>query len=269
MFQDLSIPARADTVERSHEGWNSLYLRRHVCIAPETNQEHKWVTFRPRRLLQVIPNEEPPKLGKQCRQWKKGVTQSAVEHKLTKHVPANPGALYMYTDGAVREQSGWAYIAVNNENKIMWVGIGRFNKHKRSNEMEEEAVLHALKYLASSTSTCGIVLTDCEGITNKIEKELVREDWLVPLKELSLKKDFQLLWMYVPGHAGVTYNELADKLASYGCNIACSIPPSVPLKLVLQNSVSSVQFLDRTGRQGNISNVSVDILFKYFLLEVL
>ena len=53
------------------------------------------------------------------------------------------------------------------------------------------------------------------SIIDKIEKGLVREDWLVPLEELSLEKDSQLFWMYVPGHARVNYNELADKLASY------------------------------------------------------
>ena len=76
---------------------------------------------------------------------------------------------------------------------------------------------HALEYWASNTraSTCGVILTDFMSIIDKIEKGLVREDWLVPLEELSLEKDSQLFWMYVPGHAGVNYNELADKLASY------------------------------------------------------
>ena len=80
--------------------------------------------------------------------------------------------------------------------------------------MEVEAVTHAIQWLASQRDariTHAIILTDSMNLLQKVESGMGCPDWHTAMHSLRLQR---LLWIYCPGHAGVSGNELADRLAS-------------------------------------------------------
>ena len=131
----------------------------------------------------------------------------------------------VYTDGADQENgSGWGYQAVHGQN-VICEGVGGYNHRKNSQDMEAEAVWHVLSWLVrSKRNTTGffkhvMILMDCKSIIDKINNQLVRQEWLGLLNELCSAEDFCLTWMYVPAHCGIPGNEAADNFASDGCKI--------------------------------------------------
>ena len=82
------------------------------------------------------------------------------------------------------------------------------------NSMEVEAVTHAIQWLASQREariTHAIILTDSMNLLQKVESGMGCPDWHTAMHSLRLQR---LLWIYCPGHAGVSGNERADRLAS-------------------------------------------------------
>ena len=80
--------------------------------------------------------------------------------------------------------------------------------------MEVEAVTHAIQWLASQRDariTHAIILTDSMNLLQKVESGMGCPDWHTAMHSLRLQR---LLWIYCPGHAGVSGNERADRLAS-------------------------------------------------------
>ena len=80
--------------------------------------------------------------------------------------------------------------------------------------MEVEAVTHAIQWLASQRDaqiTHAIILTDSMNLLQKVESGMGCPDWHTAMHSLRLQR---LLWMYCPGHTGVSGNERADRLAS-------------------------------------------------------
>ena len=80
--------------------------------------------------------------------------------------------------------------------------------------MEAEAVTHAIQWQASQRDariTHAIILTDSMNLLQKVESGMGCPDWHTPMHSLRLQR---LLWIYCPGHAGVSGNERADRLAS-------------------------------------------------------
>ena len=80
--------------------------------------------------------------------------------------------------------------------------------------MEVEAVTHAIQWLASQRDaqiTHAVILTDSVNLLQKEESGMGWPDWHTAMHSLRLQR---LLWIYCPGHAGVSGNERADRLAS-------------------------------------------------------
>ena len=80
--------------------------------------------------------------------------------------------------------------------------------------MKVEAVTHAIQWLASQRDariTHAIILTDSMNLLQKVESGMGCPDWHTAMHSLRLQR---LLWIYCPGHAGVSGNERADRLAS-------------------------------------------------------
>ena len=80
--------------------------------------------------------------------------------------------------------------------------------------MEVEAVTHAIQWLASQRDariTHAIILTDSMNLLQKVESGMGCPDWHTATHSLRLQR---FLWIYCPGHAGVSGNERADRLAS-------------------------------------------------------
>ena len=59
--------------------------------------------------------------------------------------------------------------------------------------------------------THAIILTDSMNLLQKVESGMGYPDWHTAMHSLRLQR---LLWIYCPGHAGVSGNERADRLAS-------------------------------------------------------
>ena len=77
--------------------------------------------------------------------------------------------------------------------------------------MEVEAVTQAIQRLASQHDaqiTHAIILTDSMNLLQKVESGMGCPDWHTAMHSLRLQR---LLWIYCPGHAGVSGNEQADR----------------------------------------------------------
>ncbi len=135
----------------------------------------------------------------------------------------------IYTDGGCSGNpgpGGWAFVVITGDGPIL--KRNGCDKLTTNNRMELTAVIEALGSItAEPGSPLRIVLhTDSQyvknGITNWIHSWL-RNNWRtaakkpVKNKELwirlkSLADSFDIEWVWVPGHAGVRYNELCDEL---------------------------------------------------------
>ena len=83
-----------------------------------------------------------------------------------------------------------------------------------SRPLEVEAVTHVIQWLASQRDaqiTHSIILTDSMDLLQKVESGMGCPDWHTTMHSLRLQR---LLWIYSPGHARVSGNERADRLAS-------------------------------------------------------
>ena len=58
---------------------------------------------------------------------------------------------------------------------------------------------------------CAVILTHSMNLLQKVESGMGCPDWHTAMHSLRLQR---LLWIYCPGHAGVSGNERADRLAS-------------------------------------------------------
>ena len=79
-------------------------------------------------------------------------------------------------------------------------------------KMEIEAVTRALGGLqdARPRTTHLIIVTDSQSILCRVEKGLLRSEWMNPIQLTSLRA---ITWIFCPGHSGVKGNEEADRLA--------------------------------------------------------
>ena len=66
-------------------------------------------------------------------------------------------------------------------------------------------------YVQPKRITHAIILTDSMNLLQKVESGMGCPDWHTAMHSLRLQR---LLWIYCPGHAGVSGNERADRLAS-------------------------------------------------------
>ena len=109
-------------------------------------------------------------------------------------------------------QSGWSFTVKQGATTIH-EDSAAYTISASSLTMEMEAVIHALRWIASrgdSHTTHAIILTDSMSLLHKVKSGMGGPDWNVSIGDIHLRK---LLWVYCPGHAGVKGNDRADKLA--------------------------------------------------------
>ena len=120
----------------------------------------------------------------------------------------------IYTDGSVaRDRSGWGFI-VKQGGRTVHEESGANRVTTSSLTMEVEAVTHAIQWLASQRDaqiTHAIIHTDSMNLLQKVESGTGCSDGHIALHSLRLQR---LLCIYCPGHAGVSGNEWAHRLAS-------------------------------------------------------
>ena len=121
---------------------------------------------------------------------------------------SKPHDIVIYTDGSVtRDRSGWGFTVKQGGRTVHRVTTS-------SLAMEVEAVTHAIQWLASQRDaqvTHTIILTDSLNLLQKVESGMGCPVWHTAMHSRWLQR---LLWIYCPGHAGVSGNERADRLAS-------------------------------------------------------
>ena len=112
-----------------------------------------------------------------------------------------------------RDRSGWGF-TVKQDGRTVHEDSGAHRVTTSSLTMEVEAVTHAIQWLASQRDariTHAIILTDSMNLLQKVESGMGCPDWHTAMHSLRLQR---LLWIYCPGHARVSGNEWADRLAS-------------------------------------------------------
>ena len=182
-----------------------------VCSLTELKQVRDWekrpVEFKPYYKTLLSEN-----LGTHCREWPAGKTNAEVQ--MLVEANSKPHDIVIYTDGSVtRDWSGWGF-TVKQDGGTVHEDSGAHRVTTSSLTMEAEAVTHAIQWLASQRDaqiTHAIILTDSMNLLQKVESGMGCPDWHTAMHSLLLQR---LLWSYCPGHAGVSGNERADRLAS-------------------------------------------------------
>ena len=129
-------------------------------------------------------------------------------------VYSKPHDIVIYTEGSVQwDRSGWGF-TVKQGGRTVHKDSGAHRVTTSSLTMEVETVTHAIQWLASQRDariTHAVILTDSMNLLQKVESGMGCPDWHTAMHSLRLQR---LLWIYCPGHAGVSRNERADRLAS-------------------------------------------------------
>lgn len=143
----------------------------------------------------------------------------------------NPTAL-VFTDGASSGNpgpSGWGAILLSPEGQVTELGGGE--RLSTNNRMEMTAAIESLRRIQSKTPEV-VIYTDSKYLIQGISEWVrgwIRSGWITsqgnPVSNEDLWKDLlrevekkkvqgtQILWKYVPGHAGIPGNERADQIA--------------------------------------------------------
>ena len=182
-----------------------------VCSLTELKQVRDWekrpVEFKPYYKTLLSEN-----LGTHCREWPAEKTNAEVQMLVEANSKSHD--IVIYTDGSVtRDRSGWGF-TVKQDGRTVHEDSGAHRVTTSSLTMEVEAVTHAIQWLASQHDariTHAIILTDSMNLLQKVESGMGCPDWHTAMHSLQLQR---LLWIYCPGHAGVSGNERADRLAS-------------------------------------------------------
>ena len=176
-----------DWQEASH-GW-----AKHVCSLTELKQVRDWeirpVEFKPYNKTLLSEN-----LGTHCREWPAEKTN--VEVQMLVRANSKPHDIVIYTDGSVtRDRSGWGF-TVKQGGRTVHEDSGAHRVTNSSLTMEEEAVTHAIQWLASQPDaqiTHAIILTDSMNLLQKVESEMGCPDWHTAMQFSATKTSGDLL----------------------------------------------------------------------------
>tara|TARA_Y100000590_G_scaffold433844_1_gene551388 strand:+ start:82 stop:516 length:435 start_codon:yes stop_codon:yes gene_type:complete len=133
----------------------------------------------------------------------------------------------VYTDGACSGNpgiGGWGIVILKNEgDQPIYLNGGSFNT--TNNQMELKATIEALKFFEKSSNIN--LFTDSKYVKNGIEvwinnwkkngwktsskKNVKNKDYWIELDSLVSKH--RINWIWIKGHSGNKYNEMADLLA--------------------------------------------------------
>ena len=109
-------------------------------------------------------------------------------------------------------RTGWGFAVYKGGQKIM-EDCGAHHLATSSTRMEVEAVRQALMWLAihQPQAESVIIATDSEALLARIKSGWLPDGWIPPSEAPVMSR---IVWVYVPGHAGVVINEEADRLAA-------------------------------------------------------
>ena len=184
---------------------------RTVCGLAELKQVRDWKK-RPGEFKPYYKTLLSENLGTHCREWPAGKANAEVP--MLVEANSKPHDIVIYTDGSVtRDRSGWGF-TVKQGGRTVHEDTGSHRVMTSSLTMEVDAVAHAIQWLAPQRDaqiTYAIIHTDSMNLLQKVESGMGCPDWHTTMHSLQLQR---LLWIYCPGHVGVSGNERADRLAS-------------------------------------------------------
>ena len=144
------------------------------------------------------------------RNWRESnpiMNQAVIEEYITS-IKAN---IIIATDGSLRDNTtAWAGVVwKNNRHFYSWSTRkqGRTSSFRAESEGFEDALVWISKYGTYNDTI--VLLTDSKSLVVRLKSGLVKESWVSLLDNLKST----LFITYIPGHAGITYNEAADHLA--------------------------------------------------------
>ncbi len=115
------------------------------------------------------------------------------------------------TDGSIRDDvTAWGG-AVWKEGRECFTWSTARHGHSSSFHSEAEAFENALVWCADNTTAEDktIILTDSLSLVNKMEGGMIKKSWTEHIKKIKSAMHIT----YIPGHAGIPFNEKADQLA--------------------------------------------------------
>ena len=125
-----------------------------------------------------------------------------------------PHDIVIYIDGSLtRDRSGWGF-TVKQGGRTVHEDSGAHRVTTSSLTTKVETVTHTIQWLASQRDaqiTHVTFLTDSRILLKKVECGIGCPEWHTAMHSLGLQR---LLWTYCSGHAGVSGDERADRLAS-------------------------------------------------------
>ncbi|MFO7882041.1 MAG: RNase H family protein [Kosmotogaceae bacterium] len=126
--------------------------------------------------------------------------------------------IHIYVDGTfINNTAGYGYIVIKDNDIIKsGSGITKDDSSLRNVTGEIFGVLEGVKYCASNKFESVVIHYDYEGL-----KKWVTGDWKTNKnltrsykdKMTTYSRKIKILWQKEPAHSGITYNELADRLA--------------------------------------------------------
>jgi ribonuclease HI len=152
----------------------------------------------------------------------------------------------IYTDGSAKPSlccGGWGFVVVIDNDAVHQCCGGKMNT--TNNQMELTGVVEALKYILNhpmKDSMMIIISSDSQYVINgatKWSKEWERNGWKTSAKEPVLNKEIwvellslirkipTLQFVWVKGHSGNQYNDIADNLANDGAMAVLSSKQSI------------------------------------------
>jgi ribonuclease HI len=122
--------------------------------------------------------------------------------------------LTIYTDGSCSPnpgKGGWAFIALLPDCEVHFNGK---DEKTTNNIMEMTAVIQALKEFSHTKNF--LIYTDSMYVINCAQGKWQRKKNVELWKEYdTCSQGKDIIFSWVKGHSGNTYNELVDKLAKY------------------------------------------------------
>ena len=127
----------------------------------------------------------------------------------------------VYTDGAYapsRDQGGWAFVIIEDENKI-FSDYGEV-LNTTNNRMEILGCIKAIEWLkANNIQECNII-SDSMYVIGTMSKNWKRKLNIDLWEQLdSITNNMNIIWSHVKGHSGDKWNEHCDMLACHASKI--------------------------------------------------
>ena len=201
------------------------------------------------------------KFNRECREWAEGEAQQAFERLIMELGKAD--SLIIATDGSFRvedNRAGWGFAVYQYGEKIA-DQCGSHSIYTSSTRMEVEAAKRALQWISKNHPEARsiIIATDSMALLSRIQAGWVPDGWTDPQDIPAMGS---IIWVYVPGHAGVGINVEADRLAaastqrmplqlySTDINLLATWQNQQATKTLLKNSMEGGRLIEKDIKYG-------------------